>query len=191
MLRRFVIAAAAVSAAAVGIPQAHAFPPAGVPTTVNPGLLTGLGIDSEAIFSFADAADTSNMNMTIPPFGFVFANHANGGHLANHPGDTVDLGALSGGVQFGLDNLTTGESYLSNVADVNGNFHVFYTTNFDDFGVGPLPLAAANAIAATGANTVTFVGWEDHTLVDRSDFDYNGLAPVSWSVERLGSGYLM
>src|SRR5262249_18626238 len=78
--------------------------------------------------------------------------------------------------QFGLNNLTTGTNFLANVADADGNFHAFYTTNFADFSVGALPAAAAAAIAALPpGSSLIFVGWEDLTSSQGSDFDYNDL----------------
>jgi hypothetical protein len=160
---------AAAVALTVTVPQAHAFPPAGTPTTVNPGLLNVLGTDSEAIFAYANAADTSALSLTGFPGNPIFNN------AVNADGDTVNLGALTGPQQFGLTNMTTGTSFLANVADAAGDYHAFYTTNFADFSVGALPAATAAAIAATGATTVTFVGWEDLTGAQGSDFDYNDL----------------
>ena len=160
---------AAAVALTASIPQAHAFPPAGTPTTVNPGQLNALGVDSQAIFAFSDAGDISQLNLS------GFAGNPIFNNSVNIPGNTVDLGALVGPQQFGLNNLTTSTSFLADVADAAGDYHAFYTTNFADFGVGALPAAAAAAIAATGATTVTFIGWEDLTGAQGSDFDYNDL----------------
>jgi hypothetical protein len=160
---------AAAAALTVTIPHAHAFPPIGTPTTVNPGLLNALGGDSTAIFAYANAGDTSELTLTGFPSNPIFNNSVNA------DGNTVDLGVLSGPQQFGLNNLSTGTSFLANVADPAGDYHVFYTTNFADFGVGALPAATAAAIAATGASDVIFVGWEDLTGAQGSDFDYNDL----------------
>lgn len=160
---------AAVTVLGVGS-SAEAFPPAGVPSTTNPGLLTGSGVDAKAIFAFANAADRSQLTLTGFAGNPIFDN------TVNVAGNTVDLGALLGPQQFGLNNLSTGTSFLANVADANGDFHAFYTTNYADFGVGALPAATAAAIAALPPGTpVTFVGWEDLTTGQGSDFDYNDL----------------
>jgi hypothetical protein len=158
------VVAVALSAS---IPQAHAFPPAGTPTTVNPGQLNALGVDSKAVFVFSDAGDTSLLNLTGFGSNPIFNNSVNAS------GDIVDLGALVGPQQFGLDNTTSNNHFLADVADAAGDYHALYTTNFADFGVGALPAAAAAALA--GASTVTFVGWEDRTGAQGSDFDYNDL----------------
>jgi hypothetical protein len=165
----FPLVLAAAVALAASIPQAHAFPPAGTPTTVSPGLLNALGTDSKAIFAYANAGDTSELTLTGFPGNPIFNNSVNA------DGNTVDLGALSGPQQFGLNNLSTGTSFLADVADAGGDYHALYTTNFADFSVGSLPVATAAAIAAAGASTVIFVGWEDRTGAQGSDFDYNDL----------------
>ncbi len=170
MKARLLVAAAVAAAFATIAPQTQAFPPPGTPTTVNPGLLSGSGADAQAIFTFADAADTSALVLTGFGGNPIFNNST------NSPGNTVDLGGLTGPQQFGLNNLTTGTSFLADVADSDGNFHAFYTTNFADFSVGALPAAAAAAIAALPAGTsVVFMGWEDLTAGQGSDFDYNDL----------------
>ena len=41
--------------------------------------------------------------------------------------------------------------FKTGVADaVDGFYHAFYSSKFSDFGIGPLPSAAASAIAALG-----------------------------------------
>ena len=115
------------------------------------------GRDSKAIFAYANAGDTSELTLTGFSGNPIFNNSV------NSAGDTVDLGALSGLQQFGLHNQSTSTTFLANVADAAGDYHAFHTTNFADFSVGPLPAATVLAIAAAGATTVTFVGWEDRT----------------------------
>src|SRR5262249_32397438 len=97
--------------------SAEAFPPPGVPTTTNPGPLVANGAGSSAIFTLSDAADRSQL--TLVGFGGnpIFDN------ATNSPGNTVNLGALLGPQVFGLNNLTTGSSFLANVPDADGNFH--------------------------------------------------------------------
>src|SRR5262245_54010185 len=93
-----IVAAAALISA---LPSARAFPPPGVPSTTNPGPLTGTGQPSTAIFAFADAANQSSLNLITPP-GFanpVFVN--NDGFPI---GSTKSLGSPVGNVIFGLNN---------------------------------------------------------------------------------------
>jgi hypothetical protein len=82
------VVATAVALAAT-IPQARAFPAAGTPTTVNPGLLAASGADSKAIFAYANAGDTSELTLTGFPGNPIFNNSV------NSAGDTVDLGVAA------------------------------------------------------------------------------------------------
>jgi alpha-acetolactate decarboxylase len=75
---------------------------------------------------------------------------------------------------FSLDNITRSDTFTSNAADTDGNYHVLITSNYSDFGVGALDPAAVTALAGLGGS-ITFVGWEDKTLGQSSDFDYNDL----------------
>lgn len=137
------------------------------PITVNPGPLIGTGEGSQAIFAFADSADRSQL--VLPGFGGnpIFDN------TVNAPGDVMPLGNLSGPQVFGLNDLTTGVGFLADVADPDGFYHAFYTSNFADIGAGPLNPTVAAIIAALPAGTsVTFVGWEDRV---NGDYDYNDL----------------
>jgi PEP-CTERM motif-containing protein len=138
------------------------------PITTNPGPLFGSGVDSTAIFASAFAGDTSQLVLV------GFAGNPIFNNAVNIPGNSVSLGALSGPQVFGLNDLSTGTNFLANVADSDGNYHALYTTNYADFGVGALPPAAASAIAAAGGSVI-FVGWEDRTNAQGSDFDYNDL----------------
>jgi hypothetical protein len=154
-----------------GSPGAWAFPPPGTPVFENPGPLNGAGLNSTAIFAFADAGDTSDLILLGVGGNPIFTN--NDGFV---PGDIKDLGNLSGPQVFGLDNLNTGTHFLADVADPDGVFHAYYTANFSDFGVGPLPQGVVTAIGALPpGSSVTFVGWEDLTTAQSSDFDYNDL----------------
>lgn len=168
---RPIIAALALTAAATAFaPQAGAFPPVGTPTTINPGVLSGTGVASEAIFVFSDAGDTSTLDLT------GFASNPIFNNSTDVSGNVVALGALTGPQQFGLNNLTSSNFFLANVADGDGNYHAYYTTNYADFSVGALPAAAAAVIGALPSGTsVVFIGWEDRTDAQGSDWDYNDL----------------
>ncbi len=146
------------------------------PITTPPPALTATG-DVQAVYVFADAGDTSVLGETAPiAFPQIFCNHSTGGCTGGSAGNTVDLGIQAGGLVFSLDNLTKGTSYLSNVADTDGNFHALITTNYADFGVGSLPGAVDAYISGLPVGTtVTFVGWEDRNEAQNSDFDYNDL----------------
>lgn len=155
------------------------------PLTTDPGPLFGTGSVSQAIFVFADAGDRSEL--TLAGFGSnpIFDNSV------NTSGDAVNLGTLSGPQVFGLNDLTTGTGFLANVADSSGFYHALYTSNYADFGVGALTPAVANVIAAlAGGSSVTFVGWEDRSGSQGSDFDYNDLILAFTNVSFTSTGPL-
>jgi hypothetical protein len=144
------------------------------PITTPPPSLIAFG-DVTAVYVFADADDTSILNELSPSaISQIFCNHPTGGCTGNAAGDTMDLGTQSGAMVFSLDNTTRGNLFTSDAADADGNYHVLITSNYSDFGVGGIPGAAATALAGLSGN-VTFVGWEDKTLGQGSDFDYNDL----------------
>lgn len=169
MLRTVLAAVAALTVAS----PAYAFPPSGVPQT-TPTNFFGNGEEAFAIFAFVDAGDNSNLNLTTPNFGLVFNNQSTA------PGTTVSVGVVTGPVVFNIENLSTGLTFFNNVADVDGNYHFFATTNYSDFGVGALDPAVVAAIAALPPGTPTiFVGVEDRQLTGTgTDFDYNDIIYV-------------
>ena len=144
--------------------SAYAFPLSGVPVTTNPGPLIGNGNNSTVIFALASSDDDDLLTLGG---NSIFDNRTD---LA---GDTKDLGPLVGPQVFGLTDASDLTTFLANVADSDGNYHVFYTTNYSLFGVGSLDPTVAGEIAALPPGTaVTFVGWEDLTAGQGSDFDY-------------------
>jgi len=144
---------------------------AGTPITTPPPVLTATG-DVTAVYIFSDAGDHSTLDETQPvPFPLIFANNS-----TNVAGDTMDLGNQAGAIVFSLHDLTTVTNYLSNVPDADGNYHAAFSTTYTDFNEGALPAVVAAFIAGLPAGTsVTFVGWEDRTRGQGSDFDYNDL----------------
>ena len=174
-----------------------------VPITTPPPALNANG-DVTAVYIFADAGDTSILNELTPQaFAQIFCNHTGGGCTASASGDTEPLFPPSqfGPMVFTLANITTGTTFTSNAADANGNYHVRITSNYADFGLGALPGPAATALASL-AGGITYVGWEDWTLGQGSDFDYNDLIfafanttltpnaviPEPWTLSLLGAG---
>lgn len=147
------------------------------PITTPPPALNASG-DVTAFYVFANASDTSVLNMTAPPPGMdkIFCNHSTTGCTAAAAGDMVPLGTLSAPLVFTLDNVSTGTTFQSNAADSDGNYHVLITDNLADFGLGlSLPASLQDFINNNPGVDVTFVGWEDLTLGQGSDFDYNDL----------------
>lgn len=169
---RFMGAGAVAAALALIGTAAQATPiVAGTPITTPPPVITATG-DVTAIYIFSDAGDHSTLDETSPAvFPLIFAN--NDGNVA---GDTLDLGVQAGPIVFSLHDLTTVTNFLSNVPDADGNYHAAFSATYTDFNEGALPAVVAAFIAGLPAGTsVTFVGWEDRTAGQNSDFDYNDL----------------
>lgn len=123
------------------------------------------------IYVYQNAADISTLSWSQA--GSAFAQLIkNNGVGATAIGNTQVFGA-AGAVTFRLANLTQLYSFDTGVQDpVDGRLHARVTQNFADFGVGPLPGAAAAAIAAQPAGPFTFVGFEDRR---NGDYDFNDL----------------
>jgi hypothetical protein len=171
MSKKYFLAAAAsllMSGAA-----AHA-----TPILTPPSGLTAVG-DVTAVYVFADAGDTSILNELTPvAINQIFCNHPTGGCAANVAGDERDLGVQNGAMTFSLANVTTGTTFTSNTPETAGGpYHVLVTTNYADFNVGALLPGAQSALDALTAagKSITFVGWEDLSAAQGSDFDYNDL----------------
>ncbi len=156
------------------------------PITTNPGSLLAGG-ELKAVFVFKEAADTSQL-LAVSIGGAIFNNQTDAIGTVRDVGNT---GPFPAPITFELRNLTQGYSFFTGIADteqVNGQdvYYATYSTNFDDFGVGPLSSAAADAIANNLVGPVLFVAFEDRRGSDGSDFDYNDLifafAPIGVSV---------
>jgi len=166
------------------------------PITTPPPTLVATG-DVKAVYIFANAADTSFLNEVSPAaFSTIFCNHSHGTCSASPTGDSKNLGVQSGPLIFSLSNITQGKTYLTNKPDAAGDYHAVFSTSYASFGLGPLPAAAATALA--GLPNVTFVAWEDRDATNHSDFDYNDLVfafsntrastPEPLSLSLLGAG---
>ena len=167
MLNKTILAAGAGLLMSAGLAQA-------APITTPPPSLVAFG-DVTAVYIFADAADTGILNELTPSaIAQIFCNHSSGSCSANSSGNTKDLGVQSGVMTFSLANITTGNTFTNDTPDSDGNYHALVTSSYADFGLGALPGAAATALAGL-SGSVTFVGWEDATAGEGSDFDYNDL----------------
>jgi hypothetical protein len=148
------------------------------PITSPPPILSAVG-DVTAVYVFADAGDTSILSEVTPvAINQIFCNHTTGGCAANNPGDMMDLGVQAGPMVFRLDDITIGNTFLTNAPDAAGNYHALITTNFSDFNVGALPGGAGTTIANLIAlgRSITYIGFEDRTAAQPlGDFDYNDL----------------
>jgi hypothetical protein len=130
-----------------------------------------------AVYIFADALDTSRLNEVAPvSFPLIFCNHPTGACTGNVAGNTKNLfpPSQSGAMVFSLNDVSSGSNFATNVADSDGNYHALITSVYSDFGLGALPGPAATALAALGGS-ITYIGWEDKTLAQGSDWDYNDL----------------
>jgi hypothetical protein len=147
----------------------------GTPISSNPVPVSGLGGDVQAVFLYYNAADKDTMEISMPILMPLFVNKT------TPVGTTIDLGNLSGPLQWGLTDVTLAKTYLSDTADGHGYYHAAYSTNYLDFGVGPMSAAATAALI--GLPNITFIGWEDHgcqspptsTSCPGVDWDYNDL----------------
>ncbi|GAA0527843.1 hypothetical protein FHS83_002233 [Rhizomicrobium palustre] len=142
------------------------------PITTPPPVINGLGGNVTAVFVYANAMDTSTLKLSMAP-GIIFCNHNTAGCTAATAGQTANLGTQSGILDFLLNNITTGKTYDSNIADGDGNYHAKVTTNYADFGVGALSPSLQAQLAALP--NVTFAGFEDLDKHNGSDWDYNDL----------------
>jgi hypothetical protein len=147
------------------------------PITIQPQDLSAIG-NVTAIYVFANAGNTSILNELLPSnIPQIFCNHDTGGCTGASGGDTMALGLQNGVMRFSLHNVDTGSTFYNDTADSDGNYHVRISTDYADFGQGALPSAADTVITnlINGGMSVTFVGWEDLTAGQGSDFDYNDL----------------
>ncbi|HKX64728.1 MAG TPA: PEP-CTERM sorting domain-containing protein, partial [Rhizomicrobium sp.] len=134
--------------------------------------------DVTAVYVFANAGDTSILNELTPvSINQIFCNHSTGSCTGANPGDTAPLGFQTGIMTFSLRNVTSGVTFFSDLADSDGNYHVKISDDYADFGQGVLPAAANTVIGGLilSGMSVTYVGWEDRTARQGSDFDYNDL----------------
>ena len=171
------------------------------PITVKPQDLSAIG-NVTAIYVFADAGNTSILNELLPSnIPQIFCNHTTPGCTGANSGDTMALGLQNGVMRFSLANVDTGSIFYNDTADGDGNYHVKISTDYADFGQGALPGAADTVITnlINSGMSITFVGWEDLTAGQGSDFDYNDLifafantttrqVPEPFSLSLMGAG---
>lgn len=159
-MRKLLLSAVAAAAILGG-------PAMAAPITTSPGSLTAGGGPASVVFAFADAADMSVL-LRVGVAGVIFNNQTDA------VGTTKSLGSPSGPIQFVLDNMSRGYSFVNDQADIgpggDGFFHAKYGTSPSAFGV----TFANNVISAIQAlsGPVTLIGFEDRR---RGDYDYNDL----------------
>ncbi|WP_291297966.1 PEP-CTERM sorting domain-containing protein [Elioraea sp.] len=171
------------------------------PITTNPGVLLAGG-PLTVVFAFKEADDDSQL-LAVDVVGVIFDNQTT-------PIGTVatvgNVGPFPAPITFQLDNLTMQYSFRTGIADsvqIDGQdvYYARYSMNFEDFGVGALPAAAAAAIAGNAtlsAGPLLYVAFEDRRS---GDYDYNDLifafapigvtnVPEPASLALLGAGLL-
>lgn len=143
--------------------------------TTPPPSIVALGGDVTVVFIYADAADTSVLGIATPsPAQALFCNHATAGcAAASAPGNTMNLGALSGPLTFTLHDVNKGTTYDSVSPDGFGDYHVDIRTSYTYADVAAMSPALAAELGALP--NVTFMAWEDLSADENSDFDYNDL----------------
>ena len=141
-------------------------------------VLLGLGNDVTAIYLGSNAGDTDVVSLLGGATLFV-----NNGAGATAVGSTVDLGTYAVGqtITFTMDNLTTATSFTDGQGALNpdGDVHALVTYDLAELlamcnGSGCLSsdsIALANSL---GPDT-TFIGFEDLSAPQGSDFDYNDI----------------
>jgi hypothetical protein len=147
----------------------------GHPISVLPPPVVALGGDVKAVFLYYKAANKDKMEISMPILMPLFTNKTTA------VGTTVDLGNLSGPLQWSLTDVTLNKTYLSDTADGHGFYHAAYASSFSAFNVGPMSLAASNALI--GLPNITYIAWEDHGCQSLPsshacpgvDWDYNDL----------------
>lgn len=159
----------------LGVAAAAAFAAAAqaAPITTAPSPIMAMGGNVTAVFVYADAWDTSKLQLLSSPIDPIFCNHNTSGCTAATPGDIANLGSQSGELNFILKNITTGKTYDLNSPDSDGNYHAKISTDYSQFGVGPLTPSLEATLA--GLDNVTFIGFEDLQANNGSDWDYNDL----------------
>ncbi|MEO6023861.1 MAG: PEP-CTERM sorting domain-containing protein [Burkholderiales bacterium] len=165
-----------VLAAGVGLLMSTAAAHA-VPITTPPPILSAFG-NVTAVYIFADANDNSTLNELTPQaIPLIFCNHTiTGTCTGNNPGNTKNLfpPPQSGPIVFSLNNVTSGNLFTTNAVGSDGFYHALITSNYTDFGLGALSGPLAAQLAGLGGS-ISFVGFEDKTFGQGSDFDYNDL----------------
>lgn len=174
-MRKILLATGALAALTFGAATVEAAPlPPASTTGYN---ITALGDPVTAAFLYADAADDSNLTVSIIMGGAQFLFSNNGGN-ASAIGSTVAITPITVGqlLTFQLDNTSAGYSFTTGVGSTN----VAYITTSDASVVETaLNVSLSNDAKAALASlaligNVTVIAFEDRTLAG-SDQDYNDL----------------
>ena len=134
-------------------------------------LVFGNGGQATAFFVGADSADTDAVSLVgAPTFNDFFSNRA------FSVGDSLVLGTYANGaeIEFSMTDLSEGGTWFTGPGPRNadGFIHANVTFNIADI-VGLS--SASYAFAATLPAGTLFVGFEDLSSSNQSDFDYNDI----------------
>lgn len=141
-------------------------------------ILLGLGNDVTAVYLGSSAGDTDAVSLLGGATLFV-----NNGAGATAVGTTVDLGTYAVGqaITFTMDNLTTATSFTDGLGSLNpdGDVHALVTYDLEQLlamcnGSGCLSTDSIALANSLGPNT-SFIGFEDLSAAQGSDFDYNDI----------------
>lgn len=164
------------------------------PVTTSPGDLIAGGPVVTAGFIYFDADDSSTL-VSVDFAGTIFQNNPAGNADSVGAVKTSAPGAVNTGdiVQFTLNNLSTGLTATTGIANPDGIYYAVYSTNLADLidvslisAAGQSAIAAVLAAAGGDASKVTYVAFEDRNATHDSDYDYNDLifafAPINVTV---------
>jgi hypothetical protein len=123
------------------------------------------------VFIGSDAGDTSYLSLA-GGLSDIFCNHSTATCTAAGAGDTVDLGALFGDLDFTLNDISVPHIYKTSTPDSDGYYYAKVVSNYADLGVFEMPTAAADVIASltTPTSIIKYVAFEDRV---GGDYDYN------------------
>lgn len=168
------------------------------PITTPPAALTVNG-DVTLVFVGSSAGDTSYLSM-VDGLSDIFCNHSTTSCVAAAPGDTVDLGSLSGALVFQLRDVSVANIFDTANTASDGYYHAKVSYDYSDLGIFSIPTAASDAIAALlkPNSVVQYVGFEDRL---HGDYDYNDFVfavvdpprapvPEPASIALLGAGLI-
>ena len=131
----------------------------------------------DIVFAYVSAGDQDELTLS----NIVLFNNK-----TSHIGDEIQLTGLTAGdvIPFIFKNVTTGQSFKAGTPGSDGIQHIAVQSTYSDYYSGPprKPLTQADLGASFAVmNTIapiadwTFVGMEDLTKSQGSDFDFNDL----------------
>ncbi|HEY4123331.1 MAG TPA: PEP-CTERM sorting domain-containing protein [Rhizomicrobium sp.] len=123
--------------------------------------------DVRLVFIGSDADDSSTLSVSGSATS-IFCNHCSGTSV----GASVDLGNVSGPLNFQLHDTTVENVFDTGVTASDGKYHATLQANFADLGLSTIPDAALSTINSLtmSDSTVSYIAFEDRV---GGDYDYN------------------